>query len=219
MDLRLHRHGRFRRWLGARLGGDEARGDSAWRRILHCLGATALVYYVVPNDFFVIAPKEWILLLALAAVYFLELLRHLVGLQLPTIRPYEANRIGSFALYSLALAIALVWFPMPIGAAVILGTSIVDPVSGELRAHARTRPLLPVVPIVLYAGLAFVGLALVGHWPTVGSAILAVVAGLLGVAVEGPRLKWIDDDLAMVLVPGVVLWLLAAFTTVLSVGL
>jgi dolichol kinase len=209
MDLRLHRHGRFRRWLGARLGGDEALGDRAWRRILHGFGVAALVYYAIPNDLFVVAPKWGVLLALLAAVLLLEGLRHAVGLQLPTIRPYEARRIGSFALYSVALVAALLLFPEPIGAAVILGTAVVDPVAGELRASPTRRRLGPGLPFALYAGLAFVGLAVVGGWPLGPSVALALLAAALGVAVEGPTVRWGDDDLAMILVPAVALWLVA----------
>lgn len=211
MALRLHRHGRFRRWLGARLGGDEARGDRAWRRILHGLGAAAVVYYVIPNDFFLVAPKEWILLAALAFILILEALRHLAGLQLPTIREYEVHRIGSYALYSIALVLALLVFPEPIGAAVILGTAIVDPVAGELRANPAYRSWAPALPFALYSVLAFAGLAGVGRWPLLDSAALAVLAGALAVVVEGPTIRWMDDDLAMVIVPGVAVYLTASF--------
>jgi hypothetical protein len=211
MALRLHRHGRFRRWLGARLGGDEARGDSAWRRILHGLGASAVVYYAIPTGFFFGVPKLWILLAALAVVLLLETLRHAVGLQLPTLREYEAHRIGSYALYSIALVVALLLFPEPIGAAVILGTAIVDPVAGELRASRTRRSWSPALPFALYAALAFAGLAGIGRWPLLDSVGLAVLAGGLAVVVEGPTIRWMDDDLAMVIVPGIALYLVAFF--------
>jgi hypothetical protein len=211
MALRLHGHGRFRRWLGARFGGDEALGNRAWRRILHSLGAFAIVYYVIPNDFFLVAPKEWVLIAALVVILVLEVLRHLVGLQLPTIRDYEAHRIGSYALFSCALVIALLVFPMPIGAAVILGTAIVDPVAGELRWSATRRNWTPWVPLVLYLGLAWIGLAVVGGWPVVEAGALAVLAAILAVAVEGPQIRWMDDDLAMVVVPGVAMWAVAVY--------
>ncbi|HTT14212.1 MAG TPA: hypothetical protein VMG81_00285 [Thermoplasmata archaeon] len=209
MDLRLHRHGRFRRWLGAQLGGDEALGDRVWRRVLHALGAAAVVYYVLPENFFLGVPKPYVLLAVLAAVLLLELLRHLAGLELPTLRPYERARIGSYALYSIALCAALLLPPMPIGAAVILGTAIVDPVAGELRASPSRRRLGPGLPFALYAGLAFLGLAVLGGWPVADSAGLAVVAAALAVVVEGPTVRWMDDDLAMILVPALALYLIA----------
>jgi len=206
MDLRLHRQGRFRRWLGVKLGGDEALGDRAWRRILHVLGAAVLVYYLLPDDFFVVAPKEYVLLAALLAMFVLEALRHAVGLQLPTIRPYEAHRVASFAFYALALVLAVLLFPRPIGAAVVLGTAVVDPLAGELRRRGGSTLTTVLTPFAVYAVLAFAGLAVVGDWPIAISAALALVAAPIAVAAERPKWPWIDDDLVMTLAPAVFLY-------------
>jgi hypothetical protein len=209
MSLRLHRGGKFRRWLGARLGGDFDLGDRVWRRALHAFGAVVLVYYALPTEFFVIAPKEYVLLAALAAVLVLEGLRHAVGLELPTIRPYEKSRIGSFAIFGIAIVAAILLFPLPIACAVILGTAIVDPLAGELRANERFRRIDALAPFALYAVLAFVGLAVLGRWPPLPSVALALLAAAIAVAVERPKVWWIDDDLAMTLVPAVALYLIA----------
>lgn len=209
MDLKLHRGGRFRRWLGVRLGGDFALGDRIWRRVLHGLGAAALVYYAIPSGFFVIAPKVWVLVAALVAVLFLELLRHLAGLELPTIRAYEERRVGSFALFGIAIVAAIVLFPEPIAAAVILGGALVDPLAGEIRGSRAHRGLSPWVPLAVYGGLAFTGLSILGGWPVLPSFGLAAGAAFLAIAVEGPRIRWMDDDLAMMFVPAVALYLVA----------
>lgn len=204
--LKLHRGGRFRRWLGARFGGDEVLGDRIWRRLLHLLGAGALVYYPLPTMFFVVLPKVDVLLAALGAVLLLEVLRHTVGLELPTIRPYEAHRVGSYAVYAVALVGAVLIFPVPIASAVVLGTAIVDPLAGEVRTVERLRRLYPVVPLAAYAALAFVGLRVLGGWPVVAAAGLAVLAAPVAIAVEYPKIPWSDDDLAMTFVPALVLY-------------
>ena len=206
MAIRLHRGGRFRTWLGARFGGGFELGDRLWRRALHVLAAVALLYYVLPNDFFVIAPKVDILLAALAAVYVLEALRHMAGLELPTIRPYEEGRVGSFALFGTAVVLAILFFPLPIACAVVLGTAVADPVAGELRRDPRFRAVDAVVPFAVYATLAFLGLAVLGPWPALPSVGLAAVAGVIAVAVERPKVWWVDDDLVMTLVPALVLY-------------
>ncbi len=206
MAIRLHRGGRFRTWLGARFGGGFELGDRLWRRALHVLAAIALLYYALPNDFFVIAPKVYVLLAALAAVYVLEVLRHVAGLELPTIRPYEEGRVGSFALFGTAVVLAILFFPLPIACAVVLGTAVADPVAGELRRDARFRAVDAAVPFGVYAVLAFVGLAVFGTWPALPSVGLAIVAGAIAVAVERPKVWWVDDDLVMTLVPALVLY-------------
>jgi hypothetical protein len=211
MTLHLHGRGRFRAWLGTRLGGDPELGDRIWRRILHGLCAVVLVYYLLPENFFLIAPKDVVLIAALVAVLFLETLRHLAGLELPTIRPYEQGRIASFAFFAIALVVVVLFFPIPIAAAVVLGTALVDPLAGEMRM-AHFRPVtLWVVPTLVYAGLAWVGLALIGRWPVLDSVGLALLAAPIAIAVERPKSQWVDDDLLMTFVPAVVLVGVAGF--------
>jgi dolichol kinase len=205
MTLRLHRKGRFRGWLGGRFGGDADLGDRIWRRVLHGLCAIVLLYYLLPENFFLIAPKWVILLAALAAVLFLEVLRHAAGLELPTIRAYEQRRIASFAFFAVALVIAVLLFPMPVGAAVVLGTALVDPLAGELRTY-RARPTVQWgAPIAAYFALAWVGLAVVGRWPAIPSVALALIAAPVAIVVERRMGTWLDDDLLMTLVPALLL--------------
>lgn len=206
MSLKLHREGRFRRWLGGALGGDVELGDRVWRRILHTMGAAVLAYYAIPNGFFVIAPKAVILLAALAVMLVLEALRHSAHLEIPTIRPYESRRIASFAFYSVALVIAVLVFPIPVGAAVVLGTALVDPMAGELRRAGASRKLTVGIPVGAYALLAFVGLAAIGGWPAGDAALLAVAAAPIAVAAEWPKYPWADDDLVMTIVPALFLY-------------
>ncbi|MFZ0891786.1 MAG: hypothetical protein WB778_00110 [Thermoplasmata archaeon] len=208
MAIRLHRGGRLRRWLGTQLGGDPELGERVWRRILHLLGGLAVVYYLVPENFFVIIPKWGVLLLLVAAIVVIEALRHAVGLELPTIRSFEAHRIGSYAFYATALAIALLFFPEPIAVAVILGAAIVDPLIGELRLHPTIRRSYPFVAGIVYVALAFPAFWLVGGWTVAASLLFAFVAAAIAITVEWPKRSWWDDDLTMILVPGVVLWLL-----------
>jgi hypothetical protein len=206
MHLRLHRGGRFRRWLGTRLGGDEALGDRVWRRVLHGGVALILLYYALPAGIFVVAPKRTILLAGLAAVLVLEILRHAGLLELPTIRPYETGRVGSYAFYAIAVVGAILLFPEPIGAAVILGTAVVDPLAGELRSWPSTARAYPWAAVAAYFVLAWVGLAAIGRWPLAESAGLAALAAPVAVAAEWPTIAWIDDDLAMTFAPALVLY-------------
>jgi dolichol kinase len=203
--LRLHRGGQFRRRLARAFGRDETEGDVLWRRILHGTGAFVLVYYLLPDDFFVVASKELVLLLALAAAFVLELARHRFGLELPTIRGYESNRPASFLFYSVGLVVAVLLFPEGIAAVVVVGTAFVDPIAGDLRTSGRSATVRLSVPIVVYAVLAAVALAVVGRWPLDAAVGLGALAAVVAVLVERWRFRWVDDDLTMTVVPAVVL--------------
>src|SRR5579875_126617 len=206
MGRRLHRGGRFRRWLGRRLGGDEALGDRAWRRILHGLGAGAIAYYLLPTELIGGFSKLDLLLVLLVGVLLLEGLRLGGRLELPTVRPYERRRLASFAFFAISLTLALLLFPVPIGAATILGASWVDPLAGELRGSPRYRPSYPVVPGLVYTALATSMLVAASPvavpWALGAGAGMAVVA----LAAEYPKSRWIDDDLAMTLLPAAAVW-------------
>ena len=97
---------------------------------------------------------------------------------------------------------------LAVAGAALLGTAVADPVAGELRRGGRSLGVEVLPPFGVYAGLAFVGLAGAGRWPLVPSVALATLAGAIAVAVERPKVAWFDDDLAMTLIPAVVLYAL-----------
>ena len=170
------------------------------------MGALLLIYFVLPNNFFLVLPKEDILLLALAAVWVLEGIRLTAHFELPMIRPYEERRVASYAFYGTALVGAVLIFPEPIAAAVILGTALVDPIAGELRRSSSHRNLYPALPYVAYVALAILGLSAIGGWPILWAVPLAALAGIVALAAEYPNVPWIDDDLTMTFVPAIVLY-------------
>ena len=203
--MRLHRGGRTRVWLGVQFGGGYDLGDRIWRRFLHGLGALAVLYLILPSNAFVIVPTEVVLLAALELILVLEFLRHVRAWELPTIRPYERDRIASYVWYAIALTVALLAFPRPVAAAVIVGTALVDPLLGELRSRFA-RPVASLLPgVATYSVLAGVSFAVFGGWPTAPLLGLAVLGGLVAVGVEWPTWGTFDDDLAMTLIPGAVL--------------
>lgn len=205
MPLKLHTGGRWRRWLGSRLGGDFELGDRIWRRVLHFFGAVILLYYALPFHLIAWFTTEELLLIALALVLILEALRWTAGAELPTIRPYEKGRIASYTFYAVALVAAVLLFPFPIALVVVLGTAFVDPLIGELRLSARWRSTYPWFPAVVYLLLGAGALILVPHWSPFAAVTAAGIASVVGLAAERPKIPHVDDDLAMTLAPALVL--------------
>lgn len=205
MRLKILTGGQWRRWLGARLGGDFELGDRAWRRILHLLGAGVLLYYVLPNNLVGSLTREELLLIALGLVLVLELLRWAAGVELPTIRGYERARIASYTYYAVALVAAVLLFPLPIALVVVLGTAFIDPLIGELRRAARWRTTYPWLPGAVYVVLGSGALILVTRWPPLSAVAFSGISAVVALAVERPKIRDLDDDLAMTLVPALVL--------------
>lgn len=216
MELRLHTGGRTRGWLGRQFGGDERLGDRIWRRVLHLAGGVVLLVYVLPKGFFVVLPTDEVLLLALAAVLGMEAVRRAGRLQLPTLRPHELGRTASYAYFAVGLTVTVELFPRYVAVPVVLGAVLVDPLLGELRLRPVAHATALAVGWAVYVALAAPFLVLEGPWAPAVAVGLAVGAGALAVASEGPR-TWIplDDDAAMLLVPGIALalaaWAVAGF--------
>ncbi|MEM0128567.1 MAG: hypothetical protein QXG65_00135 [Thermoplasmata archaeon] len=216
--MRLHRGGRFRAWLGRRLGGDAALGDRAWRRILHGLAGASVVYFALPAGALGPVPNAAIPFAALAALALLEGLRLTGRIELPVTRPYEARRPASYAYFGGAIVASALAFPRPIAIAVILGTALVDPIAGELRASPRWSAGYPWLAGAAYGAIALGSLAVAGPVPLLPAAGLAVLAAILALAAEAPTWTYVDDDLAMTLVPGVALTVLALLVPPLLAG-
>ncbi|MGC2288558.1 MAG: hypothetical protein WA688_01700 [Thermoplasmata archaeon] len=208
MTLKFHTGGRVRRWIGGRLGGDFALGDRAYRRFLHGLGALVLLYYALPHRLVGWFTTEELLLVALSLVLVLELLRWAVGVELPTIRSYEKARIASYTFYAVALVAAVLLFPLPIAMVVVLGTALIDPLIGEMRISSRWRSTYPWFPGAVYVLLGASALVLVTHWAAFVAVAFAGIAAVVALAVEWPKIPGLDDDLAMTLVPALVLFVL-----------
>jgi hypothetical protein len=205
VTVRLHRGGRFRRWAGRLAGGDETTGDRILRRAFHLAGAGILVYYVLPPGLFVVLTTRELLFAGLAGVLVIEAVRLVGRVEVPTLRDYERSRIASYAWYGVALVAAIVLFPEPVAVSVVLGTAVVDPLVGELRRRPTAyRWAYPALPVGVYAALAGLVLAAAG-WDPTRLAAGAVVAALVAVAVERPKLAYVDDDLAMTVLPAVAL--------------
>lgn len=211
MTLRLHTGGRLRRWIGARFGGDYELGDRIYRRGVHAVGAAVLLYYVLPARFGIWFTPWELLLTGLGLVLVLELLRWTVGVELPMLRSYEKRRVASYVFYAVALVVAVLVFPLSVALVVVLGTAWVDPLIGELRLSARWRPAYPWLPGAMYVLVGTGVLVLVTHWAAFPAVAFAGVGAVVALAVERPKIPEIDDDLAMTLVPGVVLAALVYF--------
>jgi hypothetical protein len=205
VPLKFHTDGHLRRWLGARFGGDFDLGDRIYRRLLHLLGAAILLYYVIPRHLVGWFTTADLLLLGLALVIALEILRWTAGVELPTIRPYEKKRIASYTFYAVALVAAVLLFPAPVAFVVVLGTAFVDPLVGELRLSDRWRSTYPWFPGVVYVLLGAGALILAGHWPAFAAVTFAGIGAVVALAAERPKIPNVDDDLAMTLLPALVL--------------
>ncbi|MFQ6012221.1 MAG: hypothetical protein ACE5LS_01040 [Thermoplasmata archaeon] len=184
----------------------EWEGGSLLRRAIHIASPILLGYYLLPDDLYVGLPKFLLAAGLWLATLVLELLRLLNRLEILGIREYERGQISAYFWGGTGLFLGLALFPPPFVVVAMLGMAWIDP----LCALTRREGGYPYVPLIAYLVLASVGLVLLTDFGLPGVLTLALVAAFVAVAAEYPRLRWIDDDFAMIMAPLIALTVLGA---------
>ena len=186
--------------LSSRLG---LRGEMEWdegpilRRAIHIASPVFLAYYLLPEDLGIGLPKLLVAALLWLVTLVIELLRLLGRLEILGIRDYERGQISAYFWGGTGLFLGLALFPPAFVVVAMFGMAWIDP----LCALTRRRGGYPWVPLVAYLALAGVGLALLTAFSLPAVLSVALVAAVVAIAAEYPRLRWIDDDFTMFMVP------------------
>ena len=175
------------------------------RRAIHLLYPLALVYYWLPADGFIGIGKAYLVVAVLVVFFVNEAVRLATKYRMPLIRENERSRIGAYALGSLGIGIAIVFFPLPVAAVVVCGMAWVDPLCHSTRETGG----YPVVPIIVYFVLAAMFFLFANYDPMM-SMFYGAVGAAAAIVAEAPKIKWIDDDFVMTIVPLIVLGALTA---------
>jgi len=186
--------------------------DPHWyRRVFHTFSASFILYYMLPDLYWINLFKIWIPVTILIFIFILEYLRingkinsnHFFGL-----RMYEKKRISSYLFFGIAVFILLLFFPQQIAIPCILCASIADPIMGEIR-HRFGQKNVYLVGFFLCMLFFFVTWYKAELW----IALLVSVIGATGAVVgETKKIKWLDDDFMIQMVPAILLliiWLFA----------
>ena len=182
--------------------------DAHWyRRVFHTFGAAFLLYYMLPETYWINLLKFWVPLIILIMAVLLELLRlkgkisgdHFFGL-----RMYEQNRIGSYLFFAIAIIILLMFFPQQIAVPCILCACLADPIMGELRYRYGKKE-------VYIIGFLLCMLFFVVSWykADISLMILVAIIGALGAVIgEVKKFWWLDDDFMIQMVPAVLVYII-----------
>lgn len=172
---------------------------AGFRRIFHLVSPVFLVYFLLPDQITPNITKVSLAVLFVGTAGCIEIARIALGIKLFGLRPYEGQRVSAYAqgLLGLVIGIFVVRNPM-IVVPVFLGMAWIDP----FRSLARKKQWPVALPIASYAILFFVTQSLLPGTPSVTARILlAAIATTVAMAVEGPRIPQLDDDLTMQLLP------------------
>lgn len=179
--------------------------DAHWfRRIFHTFASSFLAVYLLPAtpEFTVI--KAAVMVAALILAVLLEFRRvrgRLDHTYFFGLRPYEKARPASYLYFGTGLVVLFLAFPQQIALPCILCVCFMDPAIGELR-YRFTQSTAYLVAFLI--SLFFFVLT----WSQASPAVLLPVAFLgAAAAVLGERLKlrWLDDDLLIQLLPALLI--------------
>jgi hypothetical protein len=174
------------------------------RRFIHMLAPLFLVYYAIPNPIWEGGPsKELLLICALIIVLVFEAYRLTFKPKILGIRSYEYQRVSAATWAALGMTSTFLFFPLEYAAPVVIGMGWIDPLCGELR-RVESR-LYPALPLAVYFIIALLTMTyLIGF--NIQVVLASIVATILAIAIEKPRLKYLDDDFLMLVVPILGIW-------------
>ncbi len=172
---------------------------AGFRRIFHIVSPIFLSYFVLPDQITPNITKVSLAVLFVGTAACIEITRIALGVKLFGMRPYEGQRVSAYAQGLLGLVIGIFVVQDPrIVIPVFLGMAWIDP----FRSAARRRHWPVALPIAAYAALFFAAQSLVPGVPSLTARVVyAAIATTVAMAVEGPRIPQLDDDLTMQLLP------------------
>jgi dolichol kinase len=182
--------------------------DAHWfRRVFHTFAASFLFYYLLPDEPWMNYAKIIIPLGLLAGMTIIEARRirgNLDHQRFFGLRHYEKRRPASYLYFGVAVLLLFLFFPQQIAIPCLLCGSFTDPIIGESRFYLGKKQAYVI-------GFFFSMFFFTITWFQADLWILLIVSvlGATGAVIgEGKKLKFIDDDFMIQLLPAFLILLL-----------
>ncbi len=178
------------------------RRDVLVRRGMHALIALAPLYFALPVELPVEPLRRWMLLMGFfVGVVIFEVVRLWKGVTFLGLRPHERNQIASFAWAAAGVTLLLWLFPEDIASGALVAMALVDPLAGEMRGLKKKDTVIVPVSIFTYFVLCLVVSAFVGERELGFYVLLAIVGSAVAIPSERFKVKYVDDDFLMLVLP------------------
>jgi len=181
--------------------------DAHWfRRVFHTFAATFLFSYLLPDNPWINLGKLYVPIIVVTGIAILEYRRikgevdhqHFFGL-----RSYEKRRPASYLYFGVAMLFLFLFFPQQIAIPCILCAAFSDPLIGELR-HSLGKKRAYVFGFSVSLFFFLITWLRAEWWVLIVVSILGASGALIG---EAKKLKMIDDDFMIQMVPAILLLL------------
>jgi len=177
--------------------------EHIYRRFNHTFAACFVIYFLFP-EYILGIQREYYILIFWIIIVTVEYLRLKQDLKILGMRDYENNRIAGFVWFATGTCLILGLyeldiFPQSLAIATIIMAAFTDPLIGE--ANKKFGELWG-------AGLGLVCSFLI-YRLIIGVLFYAIIGSIIAIISERPKIKWFDDDLAMQIIPIIVLTILS----------
>lgn len=181
-----------------------------FRRCMHCLLALAPLYFLIPEELPWLGHGRWVLLIGfIAVVTLVESVRLLKGWTFFGLRPHERGQIASFVWASAGAVVALWFFREDVASAAIIGMALVDPLAGELRRLRPSSSATYVLPLAAYSAIAAATFVAFGQMSALSVVTVSIIGAVSAVGAERWKVRYLDDDFLMIVVPCLLMELFA----------
>lgn len=174
------------------------------RRLAHAAVALAPIYYLLPVDLPYVGFRRWVLLIVfITAMFLFESIRIWKKWTFLGLRPHETGKLASHAWAAAGLVIVLWLFDRDIASAAIVGWALVDPFMGILRGGKNNARSVVILSTAVYFALALLMFVVWNERPFAEMALLSLAATAVAIPAEWFKIRHIDDDFMMSVLPAV----------------
>lgn len=178
--------------------------DEIIRKAVHMCAPLFALAYLIPEDLGPIS-RDILMVSLWGAFAVFEIVRIHYRIEIRGLREYEYGRPSASFQMCTAFLVMILFFPLEYALPLLAGFGFVDPLIGILRKR-RSRSY-PIVPFIIYAVMMTAILSL--FWgPSLKTVAISLIVAAVAIISESIKNSVIDDDLLMLLVPLIALWIL-----------
>jgi len=179
--------------------------EQIYRRFNHTIAACFVVYFLFPSEILGLQRSYFIVFFWLLVVS-IEIARLTKGIKILGMREYEKDRIASFVWFASGSCLLLGlyeigFFPQSLVIATIIMAAYTDPVIGEATKKWGDKNGIICGLVCSFAIYQII----------VGVLFYSILGSIAAVIAERPKIKWFDDDLAMQIIPIIVMCFLYSY--------
>ena len=182
--------------------------DAHWfRRVFHTFAASILYYYLLPDEEWMNVIKIVVPIIIVSYMIVIEYRRlrgYIDHQRFFGLRNYEKKRPASYLYFGIAVLLLFLLFPQQIAIPCILCASFTDPIIGETRYHLGKKKAYA-IGFIMSLLFFLITWYRADWWILILVSLVGAAGALIG---ETKKLRFVDDDFMIQILPALLLLLL-----------